>query len=115
VALVLVLELDHPTCQVIVLVLLQLIKVRKPDIFFRLRENQIFICLLVFHTCSVHTLMIDNFLSVAGVPAVESSSHTQIESSIANTNMDPSPSSSIPDHHSAHQYQGSCFSLAVVP
>ncbi|XP_039802233.1 calmodulin-binding protein 60 F-like isoform X2 [Panicum virgatum] len=42
---------------------------------------------------------------VAGVPAVESSSHTQIESSIANTNMDPSPSSSIPYHHSAHQYQ----------
>jgi len=40
-----------------------------------------------------------------GVPAVESSSHTQIESSIANTNMDPSPSSSIPYHHSAHQYQ----------
>jgi hypothetical protein len=59
--------------------------------------------------------MFDNFLSVAGVPAVESSSHTQIESSIANTNMDPSPSSSIPDYHSAHQYQGSCFSLAVVP
>jgi hypothetical protein len=58
--------------------------------------------------------MIDNFLSVAGVPAVESSSHTQIESSIANTNMDPNPSSSIPYHHSAHQYQGS-FSLAVVP
>ena len=73
------------------------------------------ICLLVFHTCSVHTLMIGNFLSVAGVPAVESSSHTQIESSIANTNMDPSPSSSIPDRHSAYQYQGSCFSLAVVP
>ncbi|KAG2621827.1 calmodulin-binding protein 60 F-like isoform X2 [Panicum virgatum] len=42
---------------------------------------------------------------VAGVPAVESSSHTQIESSIANTNMDPNPSSSIPYHHSAHQYQ----------
>jgi len=47
-----------------------------------------------------------------GVPAVESSSHTQIESSIANTNMDPSPSSSIPDYNSAHQYQAQGTRLA---
>ncbi|KAJ1265798.1 hypothetical protein BS78_08G101400, partial [Paspalum vaginatum] len=43
--------------------------------------------------------------AVQGTPAAEGLSRVWVQSSCANVNNDPAPSSSIPDHHGTHNYQ----------